>query len=288
MEDMENSSVVTEETAQAEENTEVTSGEAAPESNAEGAGSEPAEAQPATEETEAEKQHEENERWKARRIADEEKGRRRYMAEVDKWAVENFGKAVNPVTGEPIKSFADYQQAVSAQREARRNARIAEDAKAGKDISELIKEAVKEAPAVREANEWLEQQRRDEQDRKNIAALDEILKLDPSLNGDPHNIGNIAELDEFNDLCAKGIDPVKAYRYACSDRLSKGLQEKRDAAVRQQAINDAKGAGHVKATATQTSGGNEISIPADKIAFYREQFPGKTDKQLNELWAKTH
>lgn len=281
------SSVAVEETAP-EEVTETVSGEAAPEQNAEGAESETAESQPATEEPDVEKQHEENEKWKARRIADEEKGRRRAMAEIDRWAAETFGGAINPVTGKPISNFADYQQAVSAQREARRNARIAEDAKAGKDISDLIKEAVQEAPAVREANEWLEQQKQEEQDRKNIAALDEILKIDPSLNGDPHNIGNIAELNDFNELCEKGIDPVKAYRYACMERLSKSVNEKREAAVRQQAINDAKGAGHVKPTSTAQVSGNEISIPADKIEFYREQFPGKTDKQLNELWAKTH
>lgn len=288
MEDL-NSSVAAEETTpQVETGTEAVSGEAAPEPNAEGTESESVESQPATDEPDAEKQHEENERWKARRIADEEKGRRRAMAEIDRWAAETFGEAINPITGKPISSFAEYQQAVSAQREARRNARIAEDAKAGKDISSLINEAVKEAPAVRQASEWLENQKREEQDRKNIAALDEILKLDPSLNGDPHNISGIAELDEFNDLCAKGLDPVKAYRYACGERLSKGTQEKREAAVRQQAINEAKGAGHVKPTSTAQVSGNEISIPADKIEFYREQFPGKTDKQLNELWAKTH
>lgn len=287
METTEISSVATEETAVSAEPEEST-GSAAPEQTAEGAESETADAQPATEETDAEKQHEENERWKANRIASEEKGRRRAMAEMDKWAVEMFGSAVNPVTGKAISSFADYQQAISAQREARRNARIAEDAKAGKDISELVAEAVREAPAVRQANEWMQQQQREEQDRKNIAALDEILKLDPTLNGDPHNIGNIAELDEFNDLCAKGLDPVKAYKYACMERLSKGAQEQREAAVRQQAINAAKGADHVKATSTAQAIGNEVTIPADKIAFYREQFPGKTDKQLNELWAKTH
>lgn len=283
-----NSSVVTEETVDTTV-TEETTGQAAPEeTNAEGAESESEESQPATGEPDAEKQHEENERWKARRIESEEKGRRRAMSEIDKWAVETFGSAVNPVTGKPIASFADYQQAVAAQREVRRNARIAEDAKAGKDISELIKEAVQEAPAVREANEWLEQQKQEEQDRKNIAALDEILKIDPSLNGDPHNIVNIAELNDFNELCEKGIDPVKAYRYACMERLSKSVNEKREAAVRQQAINDAKGAGHVKATATAQAGGEEITIPADKMAFYRDQFPDKTDEQLNKLWAKTH
>lgn len=269
-------------------------GLAVPETTAEGAETETADEQPVTAQPEA-NQHEENERWKARRLQAEQRGYDRAIAarnaELDKWAVDLYGSIVNPVTGKNISNFAEYQQALAAQREARRNKDIAEKASRGEDVSALIEEAVKSSPAYIEANKVIEQQKRDaemaEQQAKVIADVELIKKLDASIKT-TDDLQQIPEFAQVDELWKSGMSLYEAYIRACGERILKNASQTAQNAARQQTINEVKGKSHLTTAPKATAVNEKPTIPADKLQFYRDEFPGKTDAQLNEMWARTH
>lgn len=217
--------------------------------------------------------------WKEARQHAEAKANRKIDAINARFAA-RFAGQVNPKTGAPIKTVSDYLDALDAQKQIAMEKKLQE-----KGIDpKLLDEAVKATPAYRQA-EMIRQ--RDEQQR-GMQMLNEqierIKTLDPAIHS-LEDIQNLPEFGEFNRLVMdEHMSLDNAYKLACFDRLRSSTQ----AAARQAAINQARGKAHMTTTTGIAPDNDAGGVPADRLPFYREQFPGKTDKELNALWRMTH
>lgn len=210
----------------------------------------------------------------ARRTA--EANARKAQKAIDEEYVRRFGHLNNPVTGQPIRSQADYLAALDAQEEMKAKAKLQEQ---GIDPS-LIDNAIANNPIVRQAQTVMEKAKQ-EQIFGQIGAEVEILhQLDPSINtvfDVPPDVVNIVTRSNGN------INLVDAYKIANFGKVSQSQQE----AIKQNAINQAKGKQHlapVNGVATPEEG---VEIPESELTMWKDMFPDKSKAELKKLYNKT-
>ena len=210
----------------------------------------------------------------ARRTA--EANARKAQKAIDEEYVRRFGHLNNPVTGQPIRSQADYLAALDAQEEMKAKAKLQEQ---GIDPS-LIDNAVANNPIVRQAQSVMEKAKQ-EQIFGQIGAEVQILhQIDPSINtvfDVPPDVVNIVTRSNGN------INLVDAYKIANFGKVSQSQQE----AIKQTAINQAKGKQHlapVNGVATPDEG---VEIPESELAMWKDMFPDKSKAELKKLYNKT-
>lgn len=248
-----------------DEVTEVTEGE--PEGNTEGT------------ESETEPELDRNAIYADARRKAEAEARRKYSS-IDAQYAERFKGFTNPETGQPITSAKDYFEALDAQERLANKKALAEK---GLD-PDLIEKAVNNSPMVRAANQVLLTQKVKELQTYLEKQAEEISKIDPDIK----SVADIERSERYPEIKAyvtrNNLSVVDAYKLVYADKLTAN----KTAAVKQQAINNAKSQSHLKATdgGSATSDGL-VEIPAKELDKWREFFPHKSAKELREAYNRS-
>lgn len=125
-----------------------------------------------------------------------------------------------------------------------------------------------------------EQIRQQQQAQQLQISLEAIKKFDK----DVKTFDDIIKNPHFADIDAmfqKGYSLEDAYYLA--NRAE--MEQKRQAAVKQQVINQTAGKKHLKTTG-QNGAGNEVHVPAETLAIYREMMPNATDDEIRAHYAR--
>lgn len=202
----------------------------------------------------------------------------RRLADTDAMFAKQFGNYKNPETGEPIRSAKDYYEAMAAQERANAREQMKQN---GIDPS-VIDNLIANSPAVRQAqaataelNSYRAQQRLD-------ADCKEILALDPSINS-VEEIMNDPSMPLMLEKVQAGMSLVDAYKIVNFDRVFAS----KEAAVKQQTVNQVKGKNHLATGASINVNDTEEDIPANLVNQYKEMFPEKSMKELKALYNMT-
>lgn len=243
--------------------------ETAPETNAAETGeNEQESAEPAA----AKQTPETNAQFAAARRRAEAQAAQRLQAEKDALVRKMLNGQTNPYTGKPFNSEAEYNQYLQQyEADQLRTAGIDPD---------MLGRMIENNPTVQQARQVISRVQQEQGQRALESELGEIGKLDPSVTG-METLMQHPNFPQFNDLVMRGYSLVDAFKLANFDQLS----GRRAAAAKQQAMNDVNGKNHLSATQTGT-GGEDIAIPEETMAFYRAAFPKWTKKQIIEDYKK--
>lgn len=211
---------------------------------------------------------------RVRREAEAKANRR--MSALDAEVAERFKGLSNPITGQPITSAREYFDALDAQEKLATQKKLADN---GID-PELIDKAVNNSPAVKAANLVIQEQRSREIASYLEKQIEEVSKLDPDIKSakDIEQLERYPEIHHYIDKNHLSI--VDAYKLVYGDKLNK----RTTAAVKQQAINNAKSQQHLTATEGNVRGSDLKEVPSAIVEQWRIWFPDKTDAQIRELY----
>ena len=190
-----------------------------------------------------------------------------------------FGDIKNPVTGKNIETYQDYLQAVEYQKAESRNKMLQEK---GVD-PKLIEQIVNETPAVRQAQQILEENNKAEAQRRLESDLKEIGKLAPEIT----SFEDLEKHESCADVVAyveKGLSLVDAFKLANYNRLSAKTTE----AAKQAAVNQAKSKGHMETTNSISTVDNSKEIPLAELEKWRAFFPDASMQELKEKYNRVN
>ena len=200
----------------------------------------------------------------------------RKMSALDAEVAERFKGLSNPITGQPITSVREYFDALDAQDKLATQKKLADN---GID-PELIDKAVNNSPAVKAATLVLQEQRLKEVQTYLEKQVEEVGKIDPDI----HSAADIEKSERYPEIYRyvneNHLSVVDAYKLAYADKLN----ERKTAAVKQQAINNAKSQQHLTATEGNVKSSDLKEVPSSVIEKWRMFFPDKTDAQIRELY----
>ena len=211
----------------------------------------------------------------------------------DKIYADIFAGQVNPFTGKPITSEADYNawRAEKARRDLQQQRRQTEQqlSQAGLPadaLRQIINQEVEHHPAVQQARQATmqaaAQAAKAAQERAN-AAIQKSLAAIAAEFPDIKSLDDIAKMPtagRFNELVQKGLGLEDAFYLANRQELD----QRRRAASRQAAINAAQSKAHLNAgVAGETA--DAVDVPADMAESYREMMPGATDAEIRKAYA---
>jgi hypothetical protein len=199
----------------------------------------------------------------------------RRIADTDAMFARQFGKYTNPETGQPIRSAKDYYEAMSAQE--RMNAR--EQMQQNGIDPNMIDNLIANSPAVRQAQAATAELNNYRAQQKLEADYKEILALDPSLNGVEY-ILNDPSMPLMAERVAQGMSLVDAYKIVNFDKVFNS----KEAAVKQQTINQVKGKNHLSTGAAVNVSSDLEDIPANMLEDFKDRFPEKSPKELKALY----
>lgn len=211
----------------------------------------------------------------------------------DKIYAEIFAGQVNPFTGKPITSEADYKAWLMEknrrdnQQQRRQIEQKLSDAGLPADaLRQIISQEVEHHPVVQQARQATMQaalqsaravrQRAQEAIGKSLAAIAAEFPEIKSL----EDIAKMPTAGRFNALVQKGIGIEDAFFLANRQELD----QRRRAASRQAAINAAQGKRHLSAGVSGESA-DVVDVPADMAESYREMMPGATDAEIRKAYA---
>ena len=247
-----------------------------PEVNAEGNESEVEgnETPETTEQPEAEPEDRNAAFARVRREAEAKANRR--MSALDAEVAERFKGFTNPITGQPITTAKEYFDALDAQNQVDTQRTLAEK---GLD-PKLIDNAVNNNPAIKAANLILQQERLKSVQTYLDEQVAEVGKIDPDIK----TAQDIEKTERYSEVLRyvkeNHLSIVDAYKLTYADKLN----ERKTAAVKQQAINNAKSQQHLTATEGNTKSSDLKEVPSSVIEQWRMFFPDKTDAQIRELY----
>lgn len=223
---------------------------------------------------------EQNARFAAERRKQEEEQRIAQAVQSARDAVyaEQYKDTVNPYTGQPIRTEADYKQYVQQY-----NADLIQSSGIQQSQFDQI---VNNDPRIQQAQQIINQQNAMQQQSameqeslklkeavKKIGQFDKSVKTEQDVINNPH-FQKIAEY--YN----KGISLEDAYYLANRTEL----EAKKQAATRQQTINQVAGKQHMKTTG-QNGVGNDVHIPPDVMSMYREM-TGMSDDAIRKHYSR--
>lgn len=199
----------------------------------------------------------------------------RRLADTDAMFARQFGNYKNPETGQPIRSAQDYYEAMAAQE--RMNAR--EQMQQNGIDPNMIDNLIANSPAVRQAQAATAELNNYRAQQKLEADYKEILALDPSLNG-IDDILNDPSMPLMAEKVAQGMSLVDAYKIVNFDKVNSS----KEAAVKQQTINQVKGKNHLSTGAAVNVSSDLEDIPANMLEDFKDRFPEKSPKELKALY----
>lgn len=211
----------------------------------------------------------------ARRKAEAE-AKRKYAA-IDAQFADAFKDYTNPITGQPITSAKDYYEALQAQQQLQTRKELADK---GIDPN-IIENAVNNSPAIKAATQIIAEQRLKDVKTYLDKQIVEIGKIDPDI----HSAADIEQSERYPEILRyvneNHLSVVDAYKLVYADKLN----SRHTAAVKQQAINNAKSQQHLTATDGGTSSGDDlVEIPSGQLSQWKEWFPDKSMKELRVLY----
>lgn len=205
----------------------------------------------------------------ARRKAEAEA--KEYKAKLDSQFARMFGKFKNPETGKPITSAEEYAQAFEAQERQKAEKQLRDN---GIDPN-LITELVNNNPAVLQAQEYLKEVQRSEAETSLAKDLAEISDIDPTIK----SFDDVpADLVQF--AIDKNLTLLEAYKIQNFGKMT----SKKAEAIRQGAINDARGKAHLSPMNGIATSDNDVEIPAELRGMWEEMFPDKTYAERKKLY----
>lgn len=203
----------------------------------------------------------------------------RVQRERDAVYAQIYAGQINPYTNKPIQSEQDYQEYVRQYTQEQLQ-------QAGIDQN-VVQQAVNADPRVQQAAAIIQQQQvfqaqqaQLQQTQQFQAALQNIQQFDSSVKGFEDIINN-PHFAEIEQMWKKGYSLDDAYYLANRSELT----QKRQAAAKQQVINQATGKQHLKPTGNNGAG-DDVQVPADLMAMYREMNPKATDADIRKNYAK--
>ena len=211
----------------------------------------------------------------ARRKAEEEYQRK--INRVDDEVKRLFGSYKNPITGKQIETFDEYIKAVE---DTQRQAQEQELRDKGIDPA-VIEQMVNNNPAVRQAQQYLEQSRQEEARRNLEADLKEITKIDPSIKSMEDLQNHVSFPAVLSYVRDNGLKLHDAFRLANYTQLSSHNAD----AARQAAINQARGKQHMETTNGISQPGSQMTpIPANLLSNWQAAYPGMSMEQLTKKY----
>lgn len=215
----------------------------------------------------------------ARRRAESEVRERiaKEQAEEDAYWVRECQGKVNPETGAPITSYADYKEALEAQK---RVAMKTELQNKGVDPS-IIERYVAASPAIQNAQRMAAQAQEREVQLMLQEDIKDIMQMDKSF-ADEEALRGSEEFAKAVERCRQtpGLRLSEAYKLVNFNSLrADGVK-----AARQAAINEAKGKSHLVGTPNNPTGDIPSEIPEGDMWRWKAMYPDKTPKELNAIY----
>lgn len=252
---------------------------------------EPPEGAPGREEQEAAERHRQAQ---LRRQREEQERRSAQQQSRDKIYADIFSGQVNPFTGRPITSEADYNawRQEKERRDAQQQRQLSEqrlrDAGLPADtLRDLIRQEVEHHPVVLQARQAtmrsaLERARtvREQAGAAIAKSLQAISKEFPEVKT-LEDIAKMPTAGRFNELVQRGATLEDAFWLANRQELDR----RHRAASRQAAIRAAQGKDHLSAGVGREAP-ETVEVPADLAESYREMMPGATDKEIRAAYAR--
>jgi hypothetical protein len=187
-----------------------------------------------------------------------------------------FGNIVSPVTGKNIESYEDYLQAVEYQRKEATNKMLQEK---GIEPS-VIERMINDSPAIREAQQILEENKKAEANRQLEADLKVLSEIEPTIK----TIDDVVSHESYASVLGyvqNGLGLADAFKLANFDKLAL----KKSEAAKQAAINQVKSKNHMETTngisvATETL----APIPSGVLNKWRAAYPELSMEQLTKKY----
>lgn len=254
--------------------------------NPEGAGEGPEEGGADDWQSRQEMPLEERHRQAAARRAREEQAREAAaQARVDKAYADMFAGQVNPYTGKPILTEADFQ---GYQSERDRRQQAAQLEKAGIDPGTIRGIVNQELAPLQERIQQAEMAAMREKARAVNAraqesiqtALKNISAMDPAVRT-LEDIAALPTAGRFNDLVQKGVGLEDAFYLA----NRKAIDARKAAAAKAAALNGAASRRHLDPVGAG-SGQEVVTAPEEQREAYREMFPDATDAEIDAAYKK--
>ena len=202
------------------------------------------------------------------------------QAAIDAQYAEKFKDYKNPITGQPIRSAQDYFDALSAQEQLATQKALADK---GLD-PQLIEKAVSNSPAIKAANLVIAEQRIKEVKASLDKQIEEIGRIDPDIK----SAEDIEKSERYPEVLRyvkdNRLSVYDAYKLVYADKLT----SQKTAAVKQQALNNAKSQQHLKSTEGGNGGSDGLlNIPESQLAEWRRFYPEKSAKELKEAYNRS-
>jgi transcriptional regulator of met regulon len=216
---------------------------------------------------------EDNARYAAIRRRAEDEARRKYehLAEVQNQQIAAMCEGItHPKTGQPITNVNDYIDALRTQQQMAQEQELRDK---GIDPS-IIDKAIAQNPLVMQAQQVIEQSKKQSAEQALQNDLAEIGKLDPNIK----NINDLSALPDFPEILdrvERGASLLDAYKIVNFGKTTD--------AARQQAINQMRGKSHLASQPNGVSTDNDdVEVPAEIMSSWKAE--GKTEKQIRELY----
>lgn len=231
------------------------------------------------EETETEETEEETKDFKNEQNATFANMRRKAEADAKAKADAQIARIcqghTHPITGKPITTLDEYEDALYQQERLAREAELQEK---GIDPS-FIEKVIEQSPLMRQAQAVIEQNKQIEAERQLQSEFAEIQKLDPTIK----TMNDIPNMDQIQNMVSSGMTLLNAFKVANFDVLV----ERKAAGAKQNAINQMKGKSHMSGVDSLANDSSDIEIPEAELRSLREVFPEKSMADLKKLYNKT-
>lgn len=230
-------------------------------------------------ETETEEVEEENQDFKNEQNAAFANMRRKAEAEAKAKADSQIARIckghTHPITGKPITTLDEYEDALYQQERLAREAELKDK---GIDPG-FIEKIIEQSPLMRQAQAVIEQNKQFEAERQLQSEFAEIQKLDPTIK----TMNDIPNLDSIQNMVASGMTLLNAFKVANFDVLV----ERKAAGAKQSAINQMKGKSHMSGVDSLANESSDVEIPEAELRSLRDVFPDKSMADLKKLYNKT-
>ena len=221
---------------------------------------------------------EDNAKYAAARREAERQSRMK-QEQIDRRFKEQFSGYTNPLTGQPIDGVESYLAAIEAQNQLSMQEQLKNS---GVDPN-LINQVIQNNPVIRQAEELIAKQQEAEQQKMIDSELQEIYALDSTIKS-PEDIIKMDNFEQFRGYVSKGYSFADAFKLA---NFSK-LQQMNSDAVRQAAVNQARGVSHMTSTSSVSApGDNAVDIPANELSFWQECYPNLPMAELKKKYNAT-
>jgi hypothetical protein len=225
---------------------------------------------------------EENAKYAAARREAEAQARQYQEAQqqIDSQFAQMFGKYKNPVTGQPIRSAAEYLAAMQAQERRQMQEKLKS---AGVD-PEALDKAIANSPVVQQAQRMQAQFQQQQVQQMVQEDFREILKFDSTKSNEQDIINDPAYGQALSYVQSHpGVRLSEAYKMVTYDRARTNSQ----AAAQQAAINQVKSKSHLKSVTGSAGNDKDVDIPAADLSRWQQMFPEKSAKELKATYNRS-